>query len=510
MDSIQEATSKGPFDVSTRVGQFLKVHDRDLPDERRFYGTKIVFAGAESKTLRDGLYRIGVRNILVSYFYLRGWLRKHSFEEIQEDFGRFEFTMLDSGGFTFLTALHKGEELGLDLLQYTKEYYSELERIGSAFSRCAEVDVPSEIGLDFGESEKLRLRDLGVPIFPVMQGLPVEHYERLGWFDNFPFIAMGSGVLKDSKYSGWLNEVFRIGREKGVLFHGFGATKSEVLTTLPFYSVDSTTWLDGAKFGTSMFFESGRIRFYEHTQKIVRRRYRKRLERASVFWPDIEADKQSEVNIMNALAWQQFAEHHKYRTNHSYWLTDDEKAKAVQLKITAFDSEGLIDRTKSEEGAHLRRLAGDQEIRKDDRAIEVLHCNLCDIAGQCPRYQQGGECGYGITISLRTESDLHEMIRVVLQTEYGRIMTGSLFEKAHGGQLDINLSREMQAFFKMVKDTRDIFVPKKAHQGSSDDEIRVRGSGAVAQMLASVLGGPQKEPATTINVTPESPEEPQE
>jgi len=55
---------------------FLERWDRQLQVDNRFFGTKLCFAGGEDRKLRDGLYRIGVRHILVSFFYFKKFLRK--------------------------------------------------------------------------------------------------------------------------------------------------------------------------------------------------------------------------------------------------------------------------------------------------------------------------------------------------------------------------------------------------------------------------------------------------
>lgn len=496
-----------------RLEKFIKRWDREIPDDRRVYGIKLCMAGAESKKVRDGLNRIGVQCILVSYFYLRNWLKNRSHQEVAEDFGRFDFTILDSGGFTLIQQLLAGESK-LNIQEYAEEYYGVLRKFGDIFSGCAEVDTPKELGLEYSEDMRSRLFGEGIPIMPVIQPhMPVDHYVSLGWFDTYPFIAIGSAALED-KHRGYIVDVYRVAKDRGVLLHGFGATSSEVMLKSQFYSSDSTTWLNGSKFGSTMVFENGRIRHYDNKQKDVRKRFRKRFENCGIVWKDIEAEKGFEVDMMNALAWKQLSDYVRFSAQRAYWLTADERDRALSLKSKAFNTEGLIDRKTSLARADARRMVRVDNADYDDRAHEVLHCDSCAQSGRCPRYKPSEPCGYDINVRLETKADLQKMLTVLLELQYGRVMTAALFEKIEGGVLDKNLSTEMQRTLTMVADLREIFGPVS---GGEELEIKAKGGapGSVASMLASVFaptgnGGSgsgntrvEREANKLINVTPE-------
>lgn len=503
------------FTGDTPVGKFLDKWDRDVPPERRTYGVKVCLAGAEGKSFRDGLYRVGVRHILVSYFYLRKWLKKHSVEEISTDLGRFDYVILDSGGFTLLQERKDREEKGeqasddaVSVRDYAEEYYEELKRIGHLFSMCAEVDLPSDVGVDFSEGIKRELVSGGVPIVPVMQGQPVAHFEKLGWFETYPYIAVGSAVIGKPKYRGWIRDVFLKGQACGNLFHGFGATTDEVLTKGQFYSVDSTTWLDGGKFGTTMVYENGRLRYYDMDQKSVRRRYQHMFEENGLVFRDIIDDKPLEVNMMNAVAWRQLGEGLKYDVRNSYWLTDEEKKTATEIKVAIYDKNGLIDRDQSIVRAEARRGEIQTDPRRDDRVHEPIHCDLCVMVGKCPRYQAGKTCGFDINLRIENEQDLHNAMKVLLEAAYGRTMTGLLFEKLQGGVLDKNVSAEFKNMVGLIKDLREIYRPRTA-MGEEGESFSISGKassgGVLTQMLSQVFGGgdAEEEDGKTINVTPE-------
>lgn len=486
VDSEDVVDEKEILYENPKTRAFLEKWDRSLDDEKRCYGIKFLFAGCESPSIREGLYRIGAQRILVSYYYLRKQLAKRSVQEIAEDFGRFEFVFLDSGGFTFRVMRDKGEGLDMSVRQYADEFYDEIRRFKGIFAGIAEVDV-DELGTEYMEQKKEEALAEGIPIVPVIQPPRLEPYIELGWFEKYPYLAVGSAAL-GNKHIGFLNHVYREAKAANVLVHGLGATKAEILAKSEFYSVDSTTWLNGSKYGSTQMFQNGRLRHYDYTQKDVRKRYRKRYEENGLIWEDIEAEKCEEVDLANALAWKQYSDYLRYTATKSYWLTSDEKDHALTLRSKAFNAEGIIDRGSSLARAEHRRLTKVDDADYDDRAHELLYCDTCHLTGKCPRYKRGESCGYDINIRLANSLDCQRAVQTVLEVAYGRVMTGVLFEKIDGGQLDRNVSAEMQRFLTMLKEMIGIFSPRAEESVTIKATSRNSGGGGgVAAMLASVL-----------------------
>jgi hypothetical protein len=484
VDTVEDVVEQ-PYE-NPKTKQFLERWDRSLSDEKRCYGIKFLFAGCESPSIRDGLYRIGAQRILVSYYYLRKQLRKRSVQDIAEDFGRFEFVFLDSGGFTFRVMQDKGEGLDMSVRDYADEFYTEIQRLKGIFAGVAEVDV-DELGTEYMEQKKDEAWAAGVPIVPVVQPPRLEPYLELGWFEKYPYIAVGSAAL-GNKHIGFLNQVYREAKASNVLIHGLGATKAEILARSQFYSVDSTTWLNGSKYGSTQLFVAGRLRHYDFSQKDVRKKYRKRYEEHGLVWEDIEAEKCEEVDLSNALAWKQYADYLRYTAARCYWLTPEEKDHSLTLRSKAFNADGIIDRGTSLARAQHRRITKIDDADYDDRAHELLHCDTCHLTGKCPRYKRNEACGYDINIRLKTAADFQKAVQTILEVEFGRVMAGVLFEKIDGGQIDRNVSAEMQKFLAMCKDARDIFSPRTEESVTITAKSKnAGGGGGVAAMLAGVL-----------------------
>ncbi|MDN3056869.1 hypothetical protein PH213_20405 [Streptomyces sp. SRF1] len=96
------------------------------------------------------------------------------------------------------------------------------------------------------------LHDAGHAVLPVFHtGTPWPALEAL--CARHPYVALGGMVPHRRRYSEvmrWLVRCFRIADEHGTVFHGFGQTNITALSALPFYSVDSSTWALGARYGS--------------------------------------------------------------------------------------------------------------------------------------------------------------------------------------------------------------------------------------------------------------------
>jgi hypothetical protein len=93
-----------------------------------------------------------------------------------------------------------------------------------------------------------------IPTFHV--GEPWEYLEKM--ITESPYVALGGMVpyAKEwQKLIPWLTQCFKLAKDKSV-FHGFGLTNINILKLLPFYSVDSTSWLSGIRFNSLEIFEN--------------------------------------------------------------------------------------------------------------------------------------------------------------------------------------------------------------------------------------------------------------
>jgi hypothetical protein len=212
---------------------------------------KIYFAGSENKTHRKTLLEAGVRNILMSYYYLSK--SKTSLKDIKKETTEVS-VFLDSGGFV---ARNKG--VPIDVVAYAK-FCGENHKYVAC---CANLDTNSvEESLNNQRAIEAVVQNKSpvLPVYHPSEYVDSNHRELLErWVgDGYQYIAAGgmagTNCKKDFLYR-YLDFVFSKTIEKKVKIHGFGITDFDILKRYPFYSVDSTTWLNGAIYGEVQEFE---------------------------------------------------------------------------------------------------------------------------------------------------------------------------------------------------------------------------------------------------------------
>jgi len=184
--------------------------------------------------------------ILLSYHYYK----KTDLDQIMRaQFGDpYPEVFADSGAFSAET---QGASINLE------EYAAWLFRWRHWFTTYANLDV---IGAARGDPESTwanqkRLEDKG------LRPLPCFHTrEDWSWLekylDEYNYIALG-GLVPFSgarpAYVPWLVRCFQLAKARAV-FHGFGVTTWRAMRDFPWYSVDSSSWGQGFRYGVLCLF----------------------------------------------------------------------------------------------------------------------------------------------------------------------------------------------------------------------------------------------------------------
>jgi ketosteroid isomerase-like protein len=179
--------------------------------------------------------------------------------------------LVDSGAFTAWT---KGKPVDLD--RYIA-FCLELERRAAEGSLKLDgyfaLDVipgephrlptPEEAraAIEQSRANLARMRDAGLRPIPIYhEGEPVEVLDALV-AEGHPVIALGATASRGKKaVLDWLIPLFE--RHPDQRFHGLAMTQGRLLRSLPFDSVDSTSWLNPCRYGlkNNMYLLKGRTR----------------------------------------------------------------------------------------------------------------------------------------------------------------------------------------------------------------------------------------------------------
>lgn len=201
---------------------------------------KIYFASPSGNDLN--LLRItGVDNFLFSYHYLR----KMEEKKIKELKKFCPDILLDSGAFS---AKSLGEQINLE------EYISFIKKYG--FENYASLDVIGNPAETIKNTLLMRKQGLN-PLYVFHKGSTLEEFD-IAMQNKFEYIAIGGLVGNMSFAQDFLDKLWKhiLLNYPDLRVHGFGLTKIDMMKRYPWYSVDSSSWVSGRKFG-DVFDERG-------------------------------------------------------------------------------------------------------------------------------------------------------------------------------------------------------------------------------------------------------------
>lgn len=220
-------------------------------DFAKAYMTKLVFAEAQASQAADFQKAYQEKQtppmklrILLSYHYykdtdLDDLLEKKFAPHYPEIF-------IDSGGFSAMT---QGVQINF------AEYCAFLKRFKHRITTYANLDTIGNAEATWANQQ--RMHDAGLNPIPVFHtDEPFEYLER--YVDRYPYIALGGMVPYMRQWKTimpWIIRCFKVAKNKSV-FHGFGCTTWNIISRVPWYSVDSSSWAASFRFGNIGLFNS--------------------------------------------------------------------------------------------------------------------------------------------------------------------------------------------------------------------------------------------------------------
>lgn len=216
---------------------------------------KLMFAGLDIgqwENIRDIAHYS--KYMLSSYLYLRDTKHADAFELMMQR-NREDNFMLDSGAFTLMTSKKNSKQGDLDA--YVDEYIAFIKK--HKIKRYIEMDMDIVIGYD--EVLKLRKRledEIGyqsIPVWHMSRG--TDEFKKM--VDEYDYIAIGGlvGHMPQSAYP-LLKELVKYAGVRGTKVHGLGFTRKDAYE-YGFYSVDSSSWSAGRRFGTAVKFRNNKL-----------------------------------------------------------------------------------------------------------------------------------------------------------------------------------------------------------------------------------------------------------
>ena len=188
--------------------------------------------------------------VLISYFYFKK-IKKQQLKKLEK-----LDVFVDSGAFS---AWSQGDIIDVEaymlwLWEYGFETYASLDVIYDPEATKENFETMRNPN---------RIKEEGFNPIPTFHyGIDFKYLEDI---KDEPYIALGGMVplaKESAKLQRWLDKCFEIlidNVKKGMKVHGFGLSNMQLLKRYPFYSVDSSSWNAGGKFGETYEFKKGRM-----------------------------------------------------------------------------------------------------------------------------------------------------------------------------------------------------------------------------------------------------------
>ena len=206
-----------------------------------------------------------------------------------------ELFLLDSGAFSFMNNQKKGKKITLE------EIYEYLDRY-IEFINKYDIKYFFELDLDviIGYNEVLKMRKIletktnkkCIPVFHKNRGIQ----EWIIMCKNYDYVAIGTSGKNDSAWTrknpNVIKKMVDIAKKYNCKVHGLGFTNINLMKKIHFYSVDSTSWSSGWRYGVITLFKDKKFK------KIQRPKDTRMI-----------TEKGREVDRINYLSWLDFQEY---------------------------------------------------------------------------------------------------------------------------------------------------------------------------------------------------------
>jgi hypothetical protein len=122
---------------------------------------------------------------------------------------------------------------------------------------------------------------------------------------------------------------------------------------------------------------------------------------------------------------------------------------------------------------------GESVLVAKTSAQSMRKCDNCYVAANCPLYEAGSTCKFGIPVEIRTKEQLMSSMQAIAEMQMQRVAFARFAEDLEGGYPDQNVSGEMDRYMNILKTMKDI------NDNSSFLKIQVetRGNAGVLSQL---------------------------
>lgn len=435
--------------------------------------------------------RADVKNVLISYHYIRKdpKFTQEILKMVRDRGGLF---MTDSGAFSFLNDPNF-DASRFDWIGYLVEYVEWLKKNKEyVFSAC-NLDVDLFVGHELVQGWNAKFFE---PLEKDMNIIYVAHPNVLGKgeLDCFKeYCEKYNYVAVNERFARQVSAIYQTAKTTKTQIHGLAWTKPTLLKDFPFFSVDSSSWVNYQKYGATPVWDGRNFSQYDKDNKSIRATLRTQCEKYGVSEyefineknPADDSHNDDEGLTFSLRTWiDVFEDIKRYaRTKLSTSLStmligkrvvfneDTSGATQPQIKQRAtMDLDNMVQKSLGEELEITEALPTTYAVDEDGTEVAIyvkrsekiaidkfnedtggtMVCDSCHISDKCPKFKPNNTCAFDFSPLNMRETPMAVM-DMLIATQTERVNRAMMIERMEGGMPNKVFAMEL----KLLSDLND-------------------------------------------------------
>lgn len=443
---------------------------------------KYYFSGAHLPTYRNLIKEMNVGSSSLSYMGLRNRTNFGKPWKVSKYFPEGHSLFVDSGCQALNTAKEQ-KYTNEELLEIAEHYYGWIADNINDIEIYTEFDA-LQLGDRYLEERRDSLRELlfdkFVPVWHPRGNLQSDGMADLNSLgERFGKVGIAQTTLNGRDLVVVLNRM----ADQGIELHGLAMTKQDIMQSVKWTSVSSTSWISPQKYGATFVWSHNQLKSYSKEQKEQARRKERFVIEAAGFDTDkILREDPKELLRLSLWSWSQFVDSINakkqrgvttlaFSANDEFTEIDDESVGTVlepvrnrlstptrrnpsEMRVIPLIDlqENMEKKRNPNTGEYENVSAPTLKSRSDSMRL----CDTCFLAAKCLMFEENSTCAYDIPITIRTKDQMQALMDTLVEIQTQRVLFMKMAEDAEGGHADPILSSEMDRLVKMSKTKHDM------------------------------------------------------
>lgn len=307
---------------------------------------------------------------------------------------------------------------------------------------------------------------------------------------QYPYVAVNESFKSE------VTSIYQTAKQTKTCIHGLAWTKPTILDDNPFFSVDSSSWVNYQKFGATPIFDGTNFKQYDNNNKAIRSTQKHKCIQYGVKYYEFcnEVDEGTDKHnddeglTFSLRTWLDVFQHIKKfaRTKLNYTLADMLEGKKTifvednstptpttpqapangggllgALAVHGVNSAPTVPTTFSVDGnvaMYEKRETGKVAVADFIKQTgDVLICNYCHISDKCPMFKEDNTCAFDFSSLESTKTPL-DTIDFLIQTQTERVNRAMLIEKMEGGNINKVYSQELRVLEQLNTSRTNLLI----------------------------------------------------